>query len=320
MRPALFAVVASAVLTGVAGPTAHAEAATPCGAASADRSVNRWLSGTVSRPGEVDYFRFRNAASRWTLIKLGKLSADLQLKVYDSGCRLIATSQHVGTHFEQVYRPLPAGRYYVGVSGVSGAAGAYYVKFSPITDGVHVLSTHAFITAYRKDLLEVDGEVLNNRSTPNFFRYVKVTFFNAAGGVVARAEGTFPESYVRARSRASFWTQLIKPSKPYARYAVTVVTQALNGYPAPPQTRIAASSPWRDPQGNLHYAGKITNTSTRTIWLGSVNATLYNSLGNVLYVDSGPISPSKLSPKKTGTFDVVFQSPGRVNCAALRFG
>jgi hypothetical protein len=320
MKLALVAALAASVLTGVTGSVSPADAATPCSVATTNRALNHWLAGAVSRSGNVNFFRFGTTSAKWTLIKLGNLNADLQLKLYDKSCRVLATSQHSGRHFEQIYRSLPAGRYYLGVSGVSGTKSTYDVKFAPLRDGVRVLSTHAFITSYRKDLLEVDGEVLNNLSAPNFFRYVNLKFYDRAGHVVAAVEGSFAESYVRARSRASFLAQLIKPRKAYVRYTVATVTQSLNGYPAPPRTKIVASSPWRDPQGNVHYPGRITNTSTGTIWLGSVQATLYNTFGNVDYVNSGVISPDQLAAKKTGRFDVEFGKPAGVNCAVLTLG
>jgi hypothetical protein len=317
MKAVLVAVLAASMLTAVTGSITSADAATPCAVATTNRALDTWLPGAVSRPAAVTYSRFTTTSTDWTLIKLGNLKADLQLKLYDGACRLISTSQHAGTDFEQIYRSLPAGRYYLGVSGVAGATSSYDIRFAPLRDGLHALSAHAYITSYRSDLLEVDGEVLNNRSSATFFRYVTVTFYSRAGHVVARTEATFSRRYVRARSRSSFIAQVIKPSQPWSRFTVVTTTQALNGFPPPPLVTIVAAKATRDSQGNLHYPGRITNNSAKPIFLGSVAATLYNTYGNVDYVNYGVITPDRLAPRKAGSFDVVFDKPTGVNAAAL---
>lgn len=317
MKLALVAVLAASMLTAISSSIAPADAATSCAVATTNRALSTWLPGAVSTSNRASYARFTTTSTQWTLIKLGALKTDLQLKLYDSACRLLTTSQHTGTHFEQIYRPLSAGRYFLGVSGVAGATSSYAIRFAPLRDGLQRLSAHAYITTYRKDLLEVDGEVLNNRSSPTFFRYATVTFYSSAGHRVATTQATFSKQYVRARSRSSFTAQLIKPSTSYSRFTVVMTTQALNGYPAPPSVTIVAGSPTRDSQGNLRYAGRITNKSAQPIFLGSVQATLYNTYGNVDYVNEGAISPDKLAPNRTGSFAVVFDKPTGVNAAAF---
>ena len=200
---------------------------------------------------------------------------------------------------------------------MSGARSPYDLRFSPMRDGVRTLSAHAFVTSYRKDLLEVDGEILNNRPKATFLRYATVTFYSAAGHKVAEAEAFFPQEYVRARARASFDGQIAKPRKPYSKFTVEATTQALNGYPPPPSANIVVHSPTRDPQNNLHYRGRVTNQSKKAVSLGSVEATLYNTFGNVVYVSEGTITPGTLTPRKTGAFQIVVDDPAGVNASTF---
>jgi hypothetical protein len=294
--------------------TSSSQAATPCSASRSDHAQSTWLAGNVSTAATVDYFRFATGSTRWTLIKLGNMKARLRLRLYNSSCQLLDTSEHSGTHFDQIYRSLAAGHYYLGVSGVSGATGTYDVKFWPLGDGVHLLSSHAYITSYRSNLLEVDGEVLNNLSHPNFFRYVNVDFYDAAGHVVAKAQGGFFDDYVGARSRQSFSVQL-QTSKPYVRYTVSTITESPGSYPPLPAVTIRPGAETTDSQGDEYYPGHITNRSKERIIVGSVAVTLYDTWGNVDYLNSDSISPITLNQKATGTFDVEFLKPSGVNAA-----
>ena len=316
MKSALVAVLAASMLTAVAGSVSHADATTPCASATTNRALSTWLPGAVSTPTEADYYRFTTTSSEWALIKLGGLTADLQLKLYDSSCRLITTSQHAGTRFEQIYRSLSAGRYYLGVSGVGGATSSYKVRFAPLSDGTHVLSSHLFTTYYRSDLLEVDGEALNNRSQAWFLRYITVKFYDSGGHLVASTDGSFARSYTGARSRMPFSAQILKPSKSFDRYTVSVTTEDPGNFPVPQTAKIVPSPAWVDSQGIRHDPGSVTNTSTKTVWLGSVAATLYDSYGNVRYMGEGVIVPDSLAPQETGGFDVVIGPAPGVNAVA----
>jgi len=304
-------------LTGAPGSIAPAAAATPCAVAAANRPLHTWIRGEVTASTAVRYSRFRTTSSGWSLIKLGALNADLQLRLYDRSCHALATSQHRGRHFEQIYRRLPAGRYYVGVFGVSGATSSYALRFAPLRDGLRTLSLHAYPEPGSTGRLEVDGEVLNNRSTPTFFRWATVTFYSSTGRRIATADATFPQQYVRARSRVPFFADLAKPRHPYSRITVVTTTEALNGYPPPPRVTIVAGARRTDSLGRLHLIGRVTNDSTKPILLGKVLATLYDTYGNVRYVNEDPISPDELRPDRTGAFDVVFDRATGVN--AVRF-
>ena len=317
MKLPLVAALAASLLTAVPGSIAPAAASTPCSVAAPNRPLHTWQRGEVTTLNAVRYSRFRTTSSGWALIKLGGLQADLRLRLYDRACHLMATSQHRGRRFERIYRRLPAGRYYVGVSGVSGATSTYALRFAPLRDGLRTLSLHAYVEPGTTDRLEVDGEVLNNRSTPIFFRWATLTFYSSTGRRVATANATFPAQYVHARSRVPFFAELAKPRHPYSRITVTTTTETLNGYPPPPRVTIVAGARGRDSLGRLHLTGRVTNDSRKPIFLGKVLATLYDAYGNVRYVNEDPISPDELRPRATGRFDAVFDHPTRVN--AVRF-
>jgi len=317
VKLSLAAALAASVLTPLTvapGLIASAAASTPCAIAAANRPLHTWIRGEVTAATAVRYSRFRTTSSGWSLIKLGALNADLQLRLYDRSCHALATSQHRGRHFEQIYRRLPAGRYYVGVSG---AASSYALRFAPLREGLRTLSLHAYSEPGSTDRLEVDGEVLNNRSTPTFFRWAKVNFYSSTGRRVATADATFPEQYVRARSRVPFFADLAKPRHPYSRITVVPTTEALNGFPPPPRVTIVPGARRTDSLGRLHLTGHITNDSAKPILLGKVLATVYDTYGNVRYVNEDPISPDVLRPARTGRFDVVFDRAIGVN--AVRF-
>jgi hypothetical protein len=308
------AVLAAAALT-IVGTASSAGAATPCAAATTDRAQNTWITGSVASAGQVNYYRFGTSVSQSALITLGDLHANLALKLYDSSCHLLATSDRGGTTYEQLYRSLIAGRYYLGVSGDSGATSSYDVKFSPLRTGMDVLSYHSY-TEF--GTFEFVGVALNNTAYPTFFRYVNVNFYNSSGRLVHSDTAGFAQQYVPARARVPFVLESAIPPT-YTRVALSVVTEPLQGYPPPPATSISPSPPWRESQGNAHYPGSITNLSTKPLALDSVCVTLYDANGNIRYESEAVIVPDTVMPHQSGGFDAIFPAPTGVNASAYTF-
>jgi hypothetical protein len=180
-----------------------------------------------------------------------------------------------------------------------------------------VLSYRSFLTKYPGDtVLDVVGEVLNNRPEAWFYRYATVRFYNSTGHLVHTDDATFPLQYARARSRVPFQMEILPPSG-YTHYTVSVVSEPPGSYPAPLSASLSPSPSWLDSGQNRHYPGAIKNTSSKTEFLEWVYLTLYDANGNVRYVNGAPTVPDSLRSGATGGFDVVFANPTGVNAGAF---
>jgi hypothetical protein len=303
-----------AASTASVGPAAASPAASAMSTAAARCSAttraaqNVWLAGAITSARPVRWYRVATRTNRWAMVTLGGLSADLSLTLYDSACRVVAASNRAADHFEQIYRYLPAGHYFARVGGVSGATSTYDLRFRPLRNGVLVLSSHA----YRHDgMLTVAGEALNNQSVRWFMRWVDVTYYNRAGGVIARDEGSFYVSPVRPRHRTTFFDERPVP-RGYDHYRLRVVSESLS-WPPPANLRILPGIAWTDSLHRRHFPGLVRNSGSSDVILASVIYTLYGKHGQVLYAASSVVEPGTVKPGATAAYDVVFDTVAGMN-------
>ena len=315
MKALMVAVLVAAAMTVVGVASTSAQAATPCAAATSDRAQNVWINGSLTSSGEVNYYRFNTSASQYALITLGNLHANLALRLYDSSCHIVATSDRGGVTFEQLYRSLSAGSYYLGVSGDAGATSSYDVKFSSLSNGPRILSYHSYTDFGQFQFV---GVALNNEPYPMFFRWVNVNFYNSSGHLVHSDTAGFAQPYAAPRSRIPFGLSSNIPPA-YSRVTLTVVTEALQGYPPPLASHITPSPPWTDSNGDRHYPGSITNLSSQTMSLQSIAVTLYDANGNIRYLNQAVLVPDEIGPKQSGGFDVTFRNATGVNASAYLY-
>ncbi len=83
------------------------------------------LTGAVSSKSDVDYFRIQVAKGASIDLVLNGLSADLDLRLYNSSGKLVAISDNSGTEEEEIGGTVSNTVYYAKVSGYSGAKSSY---------------------------------------------------------------------------------------------------------------------------------------------------------------------------------------------------
>ena len=281
---------------------ADASTATTCSqSVHSDWRRNVWHHNSIAGAGDVDWARFDTASASWGIITLGGLTGDLSLSLYDANCHRLATSQHAGRRFEEIARSLPAGRYYVKISG---AASVYDLRFRTLSAGTHVVSSRAYKDADGQ--LAIAGEVLNNRSSRWFVRDVTATYYDRAGRVIGHGDGAVTQSIEAAHQIRPFLLTDPFP-RGYDHYRLNVSTQApYSNYPNPARTTVQRGPTWRDPNGDVHYPGAVRNDTRSAIFGASVMCTLYDSHGRVRYVSGGSVEPLTVPPSSSGGFDAVF--------------
>ena len=134
-------------------PTTSADCpATPPVRAPTASTFNKaqWTYNTLSSSADVDWYRFSVTTQLWTQITLAGLTSNYSLDLYSACSTKIATSpDRTGSRFEEIYRELPVGQYYVRVRYISGSVSTtmpYGLRFSTLADGVTNLSSSSFST------------------------------------------------------------------------------------------------------------------------------------------------------------------------------
>ncbi|MGY1621668.1 hypothetical protein ACI789_05675 [Geodermatophilus sp. SYSU D00965] len=187
-----------------------AQAATP-DAPGSYRSVttttpqNTWTPGTMSSVKDVDTYRFTTTTARSARILLGDLRADYRMRLLDSAGRVLATSDRGGLANEEIYRALPAGKYFVAVDAPHGkvSASAYALRFTSLDSGLVLLSQRVRGSGAAR---VVDVEVLNNTSRPVRTLHWWFTPATPCDPVLSGScnGGWGRDVYIPARGRATF--------------------------------------------------------------------------------------------------------------------
>ncbi|HZC51088.1 MAG TPA: hypothetical protein VE441_01120 [Mycobacterium sp.] len=308
---AVVSVVAAGL--GVAAESAHAEAADTCGSASTNRTQGVWLHDSIASSTDKDWFRFKTTSARHAFVELGGMSADLSLSVYNASCHLIVTADHTDDRFEQVYRLLKAGRYYVRVAGVGSANGGYDLRFRSLRNRVLVLSSRAYTDSIG-DLL-IPGEVLNNTGARREFVEVDVTFYNRTGRVIGTDFSFADLDIVRPWHRSPFEVIHQTPSG-YDHYRLRVSSETTNAAPLS-RLDLHRGVSYTDGIGDRIYPGEVHNGNTFRVDFTEVIGVLYGTHGNVRYTDFTFTNPDSIGVGGTAPYELDFGTVTGVNGTAF---
>ena len=130
-------------------------------------------TGTVSSTSDtVDVYRFTLADTRTISFQLRNLTADADLRLYDSSGQLVADSTHSGTTAETIFRTLEAGTWFVAVDADDSSLIDYELRY-----GLGVPGSTVSTAIDQGDLTDVStvrvltGEV-NRTERPNaYYRF-----------------------------------------------------------------------------------------------------------------------------------------------------
>lgn len=156
---------------------------------AAPTAKGEWVHETLATADDQDWFRYDVTSAGRYRITLGDLPANYSLELYRSDGTRIARSDHVRRGFEELYRRLDAGTYYLRVDSTKGfdAEQAYVVRFRHLPAPVPVLSRRFPCTQGCGFLLQF--EFLNNTDHWRFAPYVRATFRDRDGRVLGHHDG-----------------------------------------------------------------------------------------------------------------------------------
>ncbi len=283
LRRVLVPALAGALLLGVAGTPAQAATDAPASPRSVTTTSARdtWLPGVMASVRDVDTYRFTTTATRYARVLLGDLGADYRLRLLDAQGRVLHTSDRSGRANEEVYAKLPAGTYYASVDAPHGkvVASPYVVRFSSLSEGVHVLSKAEYGTGASRELV---FEVLNNTSRAIDGAGWSVTGActdldgNPNTGCNPGVSATGVYRVVPPRARVSFFTDEIA-GRPTYRFTF------LPGGPLTFTSKMSARvTSTQALSGGLTIKGTVTNGSTHYACAPTVTRNAYDARGNIL--------------------------------------
>ena len=316
--PLVLAVVLTSLLVPLPASAADAPGRCSITAASAQGT---WLPETIASSTDVDWFRFDKAFSGHALVTLGDLPADYDLYLYAaSSCSTpIASSRRSGRTYDEIYRSLAAGRYFVKVVGYAGASSAtarYVVRFRPLAESAQVLSTRAPWTD-SAGYIHVAGEVLNNTASARGWIQLNTTLYNSANTAVGSGVGYTDVATLRPRTRSPFEIVIRKPAT-YHHAAVSVARSSVVGTPVG-GLAVTSGQPYTDAGGARHFPGTVKNTNAGSVKLTQVVTTLYDARGAVRGLGWSFASPSTIASGASARFDVKASgtaTPNRVTSQA----
>jgi hypothetical protein len=243
--------------------------------------IGRWLQAALASSHDRDWFRFSLAAPAWSIVTLGDLAGNDQLAIYDARGNPLATSDHGGRHFEQIYRPLPKGDVFVRVmaSSASAKAGRYALKVRPMPAWIVFASTHGGFDSTGWHLF---GELLNNAADPLHVVRIRVDWFDKSGKRVGGYDGGIRAGPVPPHTRAPFQLARGNDKIPASTRAYEVrvfakkTQQAVSGGVSLKPGRTQALT-----DGRRLYRGTITNTTDHVIRNVLPGVVEYDVLGGV---------------------------------------
>jgi peptidoglycan/xylan/chitin deacetylase (PgdA/CDA1 family) len=302
-----------ASLISPAGASA-ADAPNTCAGATSASALNAWLTDTISSSSDVDWYRFVNPSSRRALVTLGNLPADYDLFLYSSCSTPLASSHRSGRQYDEIYRNLPAGTYFVRVAGYAGASSpsAYALRFRPLAEGVHVLSYTGWTDATGRRHLA--GEILNNTSDRRRHVQLNATLYNSSNVAIGSAVGYAELDVVSPRGRSPFEIVTKMPAG-YHHSSVSVAKSSVTTAAPVGGLAVTAGAPYTDSSGARHFPGNLRNSNATSVYLTHVLTTLYDAYGQVRGLGWAFTNPAAIGAGATATFDVKpigIASPNRV--------
>jgi hypothetical protein len=242
----------------------------------------------------------------WNQITLAGLTANYSLELYSSCGTKIATSDRTGSRFEEIYRELPIGAYYVRVRYISGTVNTtmpYGLKFSTLAEGMTILSSSSFLNNGKQVVV---GELLNNTGDKRELAQVTATYFNAANQAIARASALAYLNVVPSRGRTPFKVSLTQPDA-YDHYSVEVEYSQRSLDLIVDNLTVTSSSLTSTPAPSLK--GSFKNNNSFGIHAVNSIATLYDKWAVVINARNDDTSPSSLSAGATATYNSTFTAP-----------
>jgi hypothetical protein len=298
-------VLVVAQVAGVAPAVAvtAADAPNTCGGATTAKPLSTWLVDAIEPAGDVDWYRFTTTSSRYALITVGKLAANYRLDVYAScSGSPVASSNRSGKQYEELYKKLAAGTYFVKVSGVSGAHSptTYQVRFRSLPDAVMVLSYRTWIDTGK---LFIAGELLNGTSQTRMYVKALLTLYDASNHQLGLVNYTFGHIRpMKARTRTPFGPVYVTLPAGYDHYKVSADPGSVPTEGPVGSLTLKAATPY-DTSWNRHYPGTLTNGNAFALTNSKVAITLYDSSGRVL--QAGYTYPGAVPGHGTVNFDVM---------------
>ncbi len=278
------------------------DASNTCAGAPIVTPASAWSSASFGTANDVDWVRFKVTKSGFYRLLLGKLPVDGVVTLYSGCSTVLATSNHGGTHWEEIVRSLAPGTYGMRMSSVGGVSSAtsHQWMVQPLSAGAALLS--ALPAPAAAGSLRLAGEIMNTSSTT---RAVTVTarLYSSTGSLLKTVTTRTQLAGVPKYGRALFTILTTKPAG-YAsvKYTVTSVgassaTRILGA------TGVSTSTP---AAGQWRVTGSIVNGGSTTATHVSYLVGIFDTWGRVLNATSGAPSSTTLGPGASATFSTTF--------------
>lgn len=277
------------------------DAADSCASAGAS-ATGAWISDRPSGNGDSDWFRFTLKAGHRMVLTAGDLPVNARVDLYSScSVRVATVDANPDARYEELTRRVAAGTYRVRVSFPGGGRSdsAYVVRFRAMASGLTVKSWRATAGA-GGGAVRIVGEVLNNTGSTAGRPTVKATFRNAGGSVVATLT---TKAFAGRLGDGDVTPFLITGTVPtYASVSFSVSGGSLSTRRSLDLTSLTRTT---NSNGTVTERGTVKNVGSTTASSVAVARTWYGRRGEVLDRGSGFVSPSTLSPGRSGSFTIV---------------
>jgi hypothetical protein len=262
-----------------AAPAAPADVADRCTNATAIKT-GRWKFDDISRPRDVDWYKFSINGKRRVRVVLGNLPANYAVELYSSCGAKLGGSNRASRYFEEVNKTLRPGTYRVRVFSTSGQSSArsYGLRVQAFTMGrLHIVG--------KPRVQLVDGflhtyvEVLNTTSVNLEFVKAKVTYFNRGNRKIASTTSYAHLDKLIPMQRQSIEV-LRKQPRGYHHARVNVVGQRTREraeWLRPTTFNIAYQARFE----RLRFTGKIKNPHNHRVSFPWAVITGYDRWGNI---------------------------------------
>ena len=188
---------------------------------------------------------------------------------------------------------------------------------TPLPEDVVLLSLMSHRN-YVDDLgdLQVVGEVRNDLEVTAKAVEILVTFYDSFDEPILEqtVESFIP--LLAPGERAPF-RAVLSPAGDIAAYSLRVTARTTE-QPPPPGPLAVESQDSRDQAGFYHVTGQVANPTEQVIVGARAVVTLYDQWGQVVNAGIVYVSPFRLGPGESGSFDCVFGYYPRVSAYAVR--
>jgi hypothetical protein len=165
-----------------------------------------------------------------------------------------------------------------------------------------LISENSFVDDF--GTLNLVGEVRNDSNLDVGQTHVAVTFYDAAGAVIGRAEGETMFEVIPPGEMSPFLITLSHPSG-LASYSIRAIAQPVSPE-LKPQLTVVQVKRFEDDTGFFHIKGVVENSGSVVAERTKVVAMIYGRDNRIINLGFTYVSPPTLAPGQRAAYEVIF--------------